>query len=153
LVTISSSGATDDLAGDSGRGVESRRRSKWPELPSAHTPPVSAWSNRRDPMGSTAAITAGRPGTKSSYGAIASTRRAARSRWLLVSSDGASARWSRRLRWSAISCQSALPTAAHWFPPYGFPSRRRQVRSCVPGRLAHVTDRLYSCVRGPIQER
>jgi hypothetical protein len=70
----------------SGWGVESGRRLVlWPELPSAHTPPVSAWSNRRGLTGSTAAITADRRATRPSYAAIASTPLADRSRWLLNS--------------------------------------------------------------------
>src|SRR5690242_10930354 len=54
-------------------GVDSGRRSLWPELPNAHTPPVSAWSNQRVRTGSTAASTANKQVTRPSYAAIAST--------------------------------------------------------------------------------
>src|SRR5262245_9250443 len=76
---------TDDLERLLPRGVDSDRRSLWPELPSAHTPPVSAWSNRRGRTGSTAAIIADKQATRSNYAAIASTPLVDSQRWPLTS--------------------------------------------------------------------
>ena len=76
----------------SGWGVESGRRLVvWPEPPSAHIPPVCAWSNRRGLTESTAAITANRRATRPSYAAIASTPLVDSPRCLLNAQEGASA--------------------------------------------------------------